>query len=110
MPFVDLLRFKNYSTDYMSQKISEKIRRKKIRENISKKLAEKIPKSLKFGKKNPRTREKLPGFFLIPKIFVRFFQSNLPLDSKHNLVHIYTQKTALGPTEYTNVDMRNYFQ
>jgi hypothetical protein len=30
--------------------------------------------------------------------------------SKHNLVHIYTKKTALGPTEYTNVDMRNYFQ
>ena len=44
MPFVDLLRFKNYSTDYMSQKISEKVRPKKIRENISKKLAEKNPK------------------------------------------------------------------
>jgi hypothetical protein len=34
MSFVDLLRFKNNSTDYMSQK-------------ISKKAAKKIPKSLK---------------------------------------------------------------
>jgi hypothetical protein len=34
----------------------------KIKENISKKSAEKIPKSLKFGKKIPESREKLPGF------------------------------------------------
>jgi hypothetical protein len=47
MPFIDLLHFKNNSTDnYMSQKMPEKVRRKKIRENISKKSAEKIPKSL----------------------------------------------------------------
>jgi hypothetical protein len=43
MPFVDLLRFKNNSTDYMSQNISENVRWKKIRENISKKSAEKNP-------------------------------------------------------------------
>jgi thymidylate synthase len=64
MPFVDLLHFKNNSTDYMSQKMSEKVRRKKIRENISKKSGKnqlkKIPKSLK---KIPESREKLPGFF-----------------------------------------------
>jgi hypothetical protein len=59
MPFVDLLHFKNNSTDYMSQKMLEKVRRKKkIRENISKKSA----KSLKFGEKIPESREKLPGF------------------------------------------------
>jgi hypothetical protein len=44
MPFVDLVRFKNNSTDYMSQKMSEKVRQKKIRENISKKSAENNPK------------------------------------------------------------------
>jgi hypothetical protein len=60
MAFVDLLRFKNNSTDYMSQTISEKVRRKKIRGNISKKLAEKNP--LNFGEKIPESREKLPGF------------------------------------------------
>jgi hypothetical protein len=60
MSFVDLLRFKNNSTDYMSQKISEKVRRKKIRGNISKKSAEKNP--LNFGGKIPESREKLPGF------------------------------------------------
>jgi hypothetical protein len=43
MSFVDLPRFKNNSTDYMSQKISEKVRRKKIMGNISKKSAEKNP-------------------------------------------------------------------
>jgi hypothetical protein len=51
MSFVDLPRFKNNSTDYMSQKISG---------NISKKSAEKNP--LNFGKKIPESREKLPGF------------------------------------------------
>jgi hypothetical protein len=60
MSFVDLLRFKNNSTDYMSQKISEKVRRKKIRGNISKKSAEKNP--LNFGGKIPESQEKLPGF------------------------------------------------
>jgi hypothetical protein len=44
MPFVDLLHFKNNSTDYMSQKMSQKVRRKKKRGNISKKSAEKNPK------------------------------------------------------------------
>jgi hypothetical protein len=58
MPFVDLLHFKNNSTDYMSQKMSEKVRRKKIRKNQLKK----IPKSLQFGEKIPESREKLPGF------------------------------------------------
>jgi hypothetical protein len=43
MAFVDLLRFKNNSSDYMLQKISEKVRRKNIRGNISKKSAEKNP-------------------------------------------------------------------
>ena len=43
MAFVDLLRFKNNSTDYMSQTISENVRRKKIRGIISKKSAEKNP-------------------------------------------------------------------
>jgi hypothetical protein len=63
MPFVDLLRFKNYSTDYMSQKISEKVWRKKIRENISKKSAETNPQiPLNLGKKITESREKLPGF------------------------------------------------
>ena len=60
MSFVDLLRFKNNSTDYMSQKISEKVRRKKIRGNISEKSAEKNP--LNFGEKIPESQEKLPGF------------------------------------------------
>jgi hypothetical protein len=60
MSFVDLPRFKNNSTDYMSQKISEKVRRKKIMGNISKKSAEKNP--LNFGEKIPESREKLPGF------------------------------------------------
>jgi hypothetical protein len=63
MSFVDLLRFKNNSTDYMSQKISEKVRRKKINRNISKKSAEKIPKSLKFREKNPRIPRKIAGIF-----------------------------------------------
>jgi hypothetical protein len=59
----------------MSQKMSEKVRRKKIiRENQLKK----IQKSLKFGKKS-QNPEKNCRDFLIPKIFVRFFQSNLPL-------------------------------
>jgi hypothetical protein len=64
MPFVDLLHFKNNSTDNdMSQKMSEKVRRKKIRENIfSKKSAEKNPKIPEFGGKIPESREKLPGF------------------------------------------------
>ena len=63
MAFVDLLRFKNNSTDYMSQTISENVRRKKIRGNISKKSAEKKSKNpLNFGGKIPESREKLPGF------------------------------------------------
>jgi hypothetical protein len=62
MPFVNLLHFKNNSTDYMSQKMSEKVRRKKIRENISKKSAEKNPKIPTFGEKIPESREILPGF------------------------------------------------
>jgi hypothetical protein len=61
MSFVDLLRFKNNSTDYMSQKISEKVRRKKIRGNISKKSAEKNP--LNFGGENPRIQRKIAGIF-----------------------------------------------
>jgi hypothetical protein len=63
MSFVDLLRFKNNSTDYMSQKISEKVRQKKIRGNISKISAKKIPKSLKFRKNNPRIPRKIAGIF-----------------------------------------------
>jgi hypothetical protein len=58
MPFVDLLHFKNNSTDYMSQKMAGK-------------SAEKNQKNLKFGEKVPKSREKLPGFSN-PK-------SNLPL-------------------------------
>jgi hypothetical protein len=59
--------------------MSEKVRRKKIRENISKKSAEKNPKNpLNLGKKS-QNPEKNCRDFLIPKIFVRFFQSNLPL-------------------------------
>ena len=61
----------------MSQKMSEKVRRKKIRKNISEKSAEKIPKPLNLGKKS-QNPEKNCRDFLIPKIFVRFFQSNLP--------------------------------
>ena len=77
MPFVDLLSFKNNSTDYtISQKMSEKVRRKKIRENISKKSTEKNPLNLGKKSQNP---EKNCRDFLIPKIFVLFFQSNLPL-------------------------------
>ena len=57
----------------MSQKMSEKVRRKKIRENISKKSAEKIPKSLNLGGKSAQNPEKNCRDFLIPKIFVRFF-------------------------------------
>jgi hypothetical protein len=76
MPFVDLLHFKNNSTDlYVAKKFGEK--KGKI---ISKKSAEKKPKSLKFGEKIPEP-EKNCRDFLIPKIFVRFFQSNLPLDA-----------------------------
>jgi hypothetical protein len=79
MSFVDLLRFKNNSADYMSQKMSEKVRRKKIRENISKKSAEKKSQNpLNLGKKS-QNPEKNCRDFLIPKILVRFFQSNLPL-------------------------------
>jgi hypothetical protein len=62
MPFVDLLHFKNNSTDYMSQKMSQKVRRKKKGEIFLKNQLKKIPKSLKFGEKIPESREKLPGF------------------------------------------------
>jgi hypothetical protein len=65
----------------MSQKISEKVRRKKRRENITKKSAEKNPLNLGKKSQNP---EKNCRDFLIPKIFVRFFQSNIPLDSTFN--------------------------
>jgi hypothetical protein len=59
--------------------MSEKVRRKKIRENISKKSAEKTSKNpLNLGKKS-QNPEKNCRDFLIPKILVRFFQSNLPL-------------------------------
>jgi hypothetical protein len=56
-----ILRFKNNSTDYMSQKMSKG---KIFRKNQLKKS------------QNP---EKNCRDFLIPKILVRFFQSNLPL-------------------------------
>ena len=90
MPFVDLLHFKNNSTDnYMSQKMSEKVRRKKIRENISKNQLKKIPKSLNLGKKS-QNPEKNCRDFLIPKIFVRFFQSNLPLGITSKCFRLYS--------------------
>jgi hypothetical protein len=63
MSFVDLIRFKNNSTDYMSQKISEKVRRKKIRANISKKSAEKNSQTLKIRETNPRIPRKIAGIF-----------------------------------------------
>jgi hypothetical protein len=62
-PFVDVLHFKNNSTDSISHKMSEKVRRKKIMENISKKSAEKIPKSCKIWGKNPRILRKIAGIF-----------------------------------------------
>jgi hypothetical protein len=71
MSFVDLPRFKNNSTDYMSQKISEKVRRKKIMGNISKKSAEKNPQI-------PQNPEKNCRDFLIPKIFVRLIYPSPP--------------------------------
>jgi hypothetical protein len=54
MPFVDLLRFKNNSTDYIWRK-----KGKIFRKNQQKK----IPKSLKFGEKNPRIPRKITGIF-----------------------------------------------
>jgi hypothetical protein len=79
MPFVDLLHFKNNSTDYMSQKISEKVRRKKKEGKIFRKnQLKKSQNPLNLGKKS-QNPEKNCRDFLIPKIFVRFFQSNLPL-------------------------------
>jgi hypothetical protein len=53
MPFVDLLRFINNSTDYMSQKMSEKVGRKK---NKGKYFA-------KIWGKNSRIPRKIAGIF-----------------------------------------------
>ena len=63
---VDLLHFKNNSTDYMSQKIFRKNQLKKSKNPLN------------LGKKYQNT-EKNCLDFLVQKIFVRFFQSNLPL-------------------------------
>ena len=58
----------------MSQKMSEKVRRKKNKG----KYFEKSQNPLNLGKKS-QNLEKNCRDFLIPKIVVRFFQSNLPL-------------------------------
>jgi hypothetical protein len=61
----------------MSQKFRKKFGEKKEGKiSITKKSAEKNPKNLGGKSQNP---EKNCRDFLIPKIFVRFFQSNLPL-------------------------------
>ena len=73
----------------MSQKMSGK---KIIRENISKKS--KNPLNLGKKSQNP---EKNCRDFLIPKIFVRFFQSNLPLDLRLKCL-IYTLEKKHCPS------------
>jgi hypothetical protein len=50
MPFVDLLHFKNNSTDYMSQKMAEK-------------SAEKNPKIPSIWGKSPKIPRKIAGIF-----------------------------------------------
>ena len=76
MPFVDLLHFKNNSTDlYVAKKFGEK--------KEGKIISKKSQNPLNLGKKS-QNPEKNCRDFLIPKIFVRFFQSNLPLAYRHS--------------------------
>jgi hypothetical protein len=85
MPFVDVL------IKIIRQIICQKKCRKKFgekffeRENISKKSAEKKSKNpLNVGGKSQNPVKNCRDF-LIPKILVRFFQSNLPLASCYPL-------------------------
>jgi hypothetical protein len=77
-PLVDLLHFKNNLTDNMSQKIAGKVRGKNKGKYFKNNLKTKSENPLNFGKKIAEP-EKNCRDFLISKIFVRFFQSNLPL-------------------------------
>jgi hypothetical protein len=77
-PSVDLFRLKKIRRIICRKKFPKKFCGKKIRENILKKSAEKNPLNLGKKSQNP---EKNCRDFLTPKIFVRFFQSNLPLAS-----------------------------
>jgi hypothetical protein len=74
----------------MSQKSSEKVRRKKIREKYFEKISwKKSQNPLNLGKKSQNPEENCRDF-LIPKIFVRFFQSNLPLGFIYNHIDKYS--------------------